>query len=337
MPEVRALTAEECLDRLLSVKDPVIVPHTRPDGDTVGTAAALIAAYRALGIRACYLTEEPLPERLAFLVEGCERVETADGRTPIAVDVASPHQLGKLAAPLANGAAVALMIDHHEIGTPFAPYYLLAGASSAGEVLFSVLEIAVRRGLLALSPEIAAPLYAAISSDTGGFRFANATAGTHRVVARLLETGIDSSEINRRLFASKSLAQITAEGLTARRLHLPAPQIAAAVITQEDLFENGLSPADLDTAVDVVRSLQGTEIAYVIKETAEGDFRVSLRSEGADVAAIAREFGGGGHTRAAGCTIEAPDAATAEAELLSALQKHLSATSKNTTDKGDTP
>lgn len=335
-PEIAPLTPEEFLNRLLAVKDPVIVTHARPDGDTVGTAAALIAAYRALGVRACYLSEEPLPERIAFLLEGCERTEAAKGRTPIAVDVASPRQLGALAAPLADGAAVALMLDHHEIGTPFAPYLLSAGASSAGEVLFAVLDAAVRRGILTLTKEIAAPLYAAISSDTGGFRFANTTPRTHRIAADLLETGIDAAEINRRLFETKTRAQLRAEGLTARLLHLPAPHVAGAIITQRELSENGLSSSDLDTAVDIVRSLGGTEVAYVIKETAEGDYRVSLRSVSTDVAAVAKEFGGGGHTRAAGCTVKATDPCAAEAALLAALRSRLPIdTDEKETDKGD--
>lgn len=320
MNNIRPLSAEEFAAALFAIERPVILTHTHPDGDTVGTAAALAAAFRETGKVACYASEEPLPPRLAFLAEGTPRAERWDGLTPVAVDIASPAQLGRLADAVDGGAGVALMLDHHEVGEPFAPYFLVAGASSAGEVLLTVLDAAVKAGILTLTKEIAAPLYAAISSDTGCFRFSNATASAHRAAARLLDFGIDAADINHRLFDSKSAAQIAAEGFAARELHTPLPYVTGLCISRAAREALGVSLSDFETAIDIVRSLTGTEIAYVIKETDDKRFRISLRSTGADVGAVAAALGGGGHVRAAGCTVTATDLKFAEEKLLEILR-----------------
>lgn len=323
MREILPLSAKEFAERLFAVERPVILTHTHPDGDTVGTAAALVRAFLESGKTAYYASEEPLPSRLSFLVEGLPRAERLDGMTPIAVDIASPAQLGRLAEETAGGADVALMLDHHEVGEPFAPYYLIPGASSAGEVLLRVLRAAEDIGILTLTKEIAAPLYAAISSDTGCFRFSNATESTYLAAAGLVALGIDAAEINHRLFESKSAGQIAAEGCAASHLCTPLPRVAGVKISRALRESLGIPLSDFETAIDVVRSLAGVEIAYVVKETDDGLFRVSLRSTGADVASVAAVFGGGGHVRAAGCTVKAEDIASAEDRLLKAIKSIL--------------
>ena len=328
MRDVRPLSAEEFATALFAVECPVILTHTHPDGDTVGTAAALIEAFRAIGKDAAYASEEPLPARLAFLTEGMRRATDFTGLTPIAVDTASPIQLGTLSESLENGASVALMLDHHEVGTPFAPYYLIPGASSAGEVLLTVIDAAEKLGILTLNKKIATPLFAAISSDTGCFRFSNTTPSTHLAAARLLALGVDAADINHRLFDSKELTQLAAEGLTAERLHTPLPHVAGACIPAKLRRDRGIPLSDFETAIDIVRSLAGTEIAYVIKEIEEGTFRISLRSTRADVSAVAAALGGGGHVRAAGCTVKAPDIKSAEDTLLAAIRKEVFSSSE---------
>ena len=323
MREITALSATAFTKALFAIEHPVIFTHTHPDGDTVGTAAALAAAYRATGKVAFYASEEPLPERLAFLMEKTPRTECFDGLARIAVDVASPVQLGRYAEKVTDGTGFALMLDHHEVGEPFAPYFLIPGASSAGEVLLTVLGEAEKLGILTLTREIAAPLYAAISSDTGCFRFSNTEASTHLAAAKLLSYGIDAADINHRLYESKSRTQIAAEGLTADHLRTPLPHVAGVLIPRAMRESLGIPLSDFETAIDVVRSLADTEIAYVIKETDAGVFRVSLRSTGADVSAVTASFGGGGHVRAAGCTIRVGSIEAAEDMLLEKIKKAL--------------
>ena len=296
------LTIEEAARRLLSIERPLLLTHKNPDGDTVGSAAALCAFFRQLGRRPLYMSEHPLPARLAFLREGEERATSVpDGYTPMAVDVASLAQLGALADILTD-TPVALTIDHHAIATPFADTLCLPEACSAGEVIYRVLSHLCETHGLCLSVPVARALYAAISSDTGGFRYSNTTADTHRIAAHLLTFAFDHATIDRRLFESKSEAQLRAEGLTASCLRREG-SVTYAVIDREARAAHDLAYDDLDTAIDIVRSLTGTTVAVVAKQTDAGDVKFSLRSTGPDVAAVAAAFGGGGHVRAAGCTL----------------------------------
>jgi phosphoesterase RecJ-like protein len=198
------------------------------------------------------------------------------------------------------------MIDHHEIGTPFAPGYIIKGASSAGEVLFTVVEELIAQGAISLDAELAYPLYASVSSDTGCFRYSNVTADTLRRAAALIETGIDAADINHRLFNAKTERQIRAEGYTAKNIKIAfGGKVAYSTVTKAERDELGVLMEHFETAIDIVRSVIGVEISFVIKETDKGEYKVSLRSTGADVAKISASFGGGGHIRAAGCTVEA--------------------------------
>ena len=212
MKTLNTLTEREVAERLLALKRPMILCHIRPDADTVGCAVALVRIFERLGIGASIGCADPFPERLAFLTRDVEISEVAETDALITVDVASPAQLGKY-SHLAD--RVLFSIDHHGTSLPFADNLTVADESSTGEVIYRIfLELCDIKGL-SLDERIAYPIYAAISSDTGGFMFSSTTPETYRVAARLIESGIDFSDINHRLFHSKSLKQIKAEGLVA--------------------------------------------------------------------------------------------------------------------------
>ncbi len=317
------LTVAQAAKRLLSIERPLLLTHKNPDADTVGSAAALCAFFRARGKAPLYMSEEPLPERLRFLTENDTRTEhVPQGYTPIAVDVASYAQLGRLADALAD-TPVALTIDHHAVATPFSDTLCIPEASSAGEVIYYLLceiqDSQENKERPVLCTDIARALYAAVSSDTGGFRFDNTTAETHRIAAHLLTFPFDHADIDRRLFETKSMKQLSAEALTAAHLCRDG-DVTYAVIDRVARETRGLAYADFDTAIDVVRSLQGTKVAVVAKETDEGNVKFSLRSTDADVASVAAKFGGGGHRRAAGCTLS-DEPHTAMRRLLAALRE----------------
>ena len=314
---VRPISLSECADAILEVGSAAIVTHIRPDADTVGTAVALCRLLTALGKDAALLPSDTIPERLAFLTEGVKTVTSADGRDVIACDVASAAQLGELYAGLPE---VYLTIDHHAVNAPFSRHYTVPTASSAAEVLFEITAELSSRGKLVLTPELAYPLYAAISSDTGGFVFSSASPTTYRVAAALIETGIDFADINHRLFQSKSREQLRAEGFIAEAT-VSSGSIAYAVITKADRERLGIGNEHFETAIDIVRSLEGTEIAFTLKELDEGKYRVSLRSTGFNVADVAAKFSGGGHIRAAGCTIVAPSPTAAAETIISAINE----------------
>lgn len=311
-----ALTKRECAARLLSIKNPTVAMHIHPDADAVGTAAALIAVYRQLGISAEYICADKVPERLSFLLGDAKCASPDKVGTVVSVDTASPAQLGALYTSV----SVELMIDHHEVGEPYAPYYTIGGASSAAEVLFGVILELCDMGRLEITREIAEPLYAAISSDTGRFSYSSATADTYRAAAMLIEAGADHAKINHLLFSSKAKEQIAAEGIVASKTELYFDGlVAAATLSIEDRL--GIAFEHFETAIDIVRSARGAEVAFIVKETDDGKIKASLRSTHYDVASIAKELSGGGHRLAAGCTVVATSVDEARDILLEKIRK----------------
>ncbi len=312
--EPRIIDARECADILLEIERPLILCHIRPDGDTLGTATALAKVYAALGKKAEIACEHPIPKRLEFISKDIELATEIDGRIAVAVDVASIGQLGALAE---RDIEIACVIDHHASSTPFAPHLTVGEASSASEVLFDVVEVLIERGLIEMNNEIAEALYTAISSDTGCFCYSNATPKAHTVAASLLAYSFDAADINHHLFHSHTLEQILAESYVGANMNISSDgRVAYFSITLAELQELELSPEHFETAIDVVRSLRGVEVAITAKEVKEGEYKLSLRSTGLPVSEVATHFGGGGHLRAAGLTIHSDTIESALAQVL---------------------
>ena len=321
MSEFPALSAEQCADLLCGLCEVQILCHRRPDGDTLASAVALGIILEQMGKRVHFACDDPVPERLAFVM-GDRVLEAPIPETDkVSIDVASPDQLGSLREVAKD---VKLMIDHHAKGDCFAPNYIIPETSSAAEVLFGVFEVLEARGKVKMTKELAEAFYTAISSDTGCFRYSNAGADVHRLAARLISVGIDFAHLNPMLFDSKSAAQIKAEGFVSSTLCTAMDgKVGYACITRGDMDERGLKMESFDTAIDVVRSLFGVRIAFVVKECAQGCYRISLRSTGPAVNGIAQAFGGGGHQRAAGCNVDAASASEAVDIILSAIEKNI--------------
>lgn len=325
MNTYKKLTKEECADKLLSLRDPVIICHVRPDGDTVGTAKALSVVLRMLNKKPRIACADKIPERLKFILTGENLYQgSPDGLSEgdaVTVDIASLSQMGALCSLQPR---VSLSIDHHAVSFPFADNYTNPDASSAAEALADALDVLENRGLITMTKELAEALYTAISSDTGCFCYANATAHTHLYAAKLLSCGIDSAKINHRLFHTKSRGQICAEGFIGSTVQIAEDgRIAYASVTDADIARLGLVKEDFETAIDVVRSLAGCKIAFVVKQSDGSAYKISLRSVGPDVAAVAARFGGGGHILAAGCTVAAKSADDAKEAILKELAKVL--------------
>ena len=321
MGDYKKLTAKEFAERLLEIKCPTVLMHRRPDGDTIGTAAALIKTFASLGVKAEYACADAIPERLKFLLDGLTKSDDLTARELVAVDVAAPEQLGSLAYVSER---VSLMLDHHAVGKPFADYYIISNSSSAGETLFEVIEELIAMKKLTLTPEIAYPLYASVSSDTGGFRYSSTSPKTHRRAAALVETGIDFADINHKLFNSKSESQLRAEGfISSKILTAEGGKIAYATLTKSERETLRISNEHFETAIDVIRSLYGVEVALFVKENDDGTIRASLRSTGADVAKVASLFSGGGHIRASGCSPVAESVSKAANMIIDEIKKVL--------------
>lgn len=320
----RSLTLQETLEQLLVPAPTCVVFHRSPDGDAIGSAFALAAFLREAGSPAYCLCADEIPERLRFLTEGLQESVLADTLPPefeaariVTVDTASPAQMGTLFERF--GDRVSLMIDHHESGMPYADHLILPDAAACGEIVFDLIAASGKE-----APDVCAKLlYAAISSDTGGFRYSNVTEATHLRAAALVKSGVDVAELSHLLFESKSMAVLRAEHLGFERLHLfEGGKVGISTVSFEDKQFNKLKDEHLSTVVDVVRAVAGVMIAVAIRQpTEERTFRVSMRANGDfDVAAVCATFGGGGHKRAAGATLIAKDAAEAEHLVLKAIK-----------------
>ena len=240
MSGYRHLTKECAAKSLKGLSDVAILIHRNPDGDAVGSAAALASVLTQLGARPYILSADKIPDRLKFILDhtGTEVRESAVSDVAISIDVASPAQLGSLRE---TAPTPFLMIDHHEMGEMFADGYIIPGAASASEAFFDVIEVLLAEKSIVLDEVLAYALYAATSSDTGCFAYSNATAKTHALAARLISVGIDAADINHRLFNSKSPEQIKAEGYVATVIKTAANgRIAYATLTAKELSRLGL-------------------------------------------------------------------------------------------------
>ncbi|MBQ9429598.1 MAG: DHH family phosphoesterase [Clostridia bacterium] len=303
----------ELFDALYARDNFLFVGHSHPDGDCVGSGVALCALFAALGKKTSLFFPEPPPRRLAFLTGGAPLFDRLPADladyTVVCEDIGAETQFGDSRDALAGKAFA--RIDHHDVGSPYAALeFVRPQASATGEIVYALVRCAIERGLLPSFPvELAAPIYAAVSSDTGCFKYANVTPDTHRIAAELISLSIPSGEINRLLFDTKDEAQIRAEGIVARKMRTWFDGALCGVAITEDDYAGGLVMSDFETAVDIVRCLAGVRCGFVAKASpGRNAFRVSFRGNGGlNVACLAQKFGGGGHLAAAGCTIETGD------------------------------
>ncbi len=314
-------------------KNALILCHMNPDGDTVGSAFALRDLIRACGGEASVACHDAMPRRLAFLSEG-------DGFIPkpiaadkydlmFAVDVASPMQLGDLASLIPH---IGFMIDHHGVGEPFAPYFIDPLASAAGEIVYAIYRELKHLGKIGEVSDAARKIYAAIVSDTGSFKFTNTTEETHKIAAELLseinssdDGGMKTADICRALFGQRTLTELRAQMTAIQNLQFfEDGRLGAVMFTTEMLESAGLSETDIGNSVETPRGVEGVLVGISIRQLSSDptQFKISSRSNAdIDVAAVCARFGGGGHTRAAGCTVTAKSPGDALAVAVEAFSE----------------
>ncbi|MBQ7335816.1 MAG: DHH family phosphoesterase [Clostridia bacterium] len=319
---------EDLISKLESPADTLLLFHRSPDADAVGSAFALRRMLTELGSRAWCVCANEIPARLQFLTNGDQdsvlpQCIPADFQVQriVALDSASPAQLDSLFD--LYGDRIDLMIDHHQNGEPYAAYcYIRPDAAATAEILFDLVKALASEERLTITDEICTDLYAAISGDTGCFRYSNVTPETHMRAAALLARGIDSAEINHRLYDCQSMDRLRAQAAGISNLNLFADgKIAVITFPYALKAALGLDDEHLDSLVDIARSLEGVQVAICIRQPGtEGRFRVSARSSCSyDVSALCAMFDGGGHAKAAGCTVVADDINDAMNKIVSAI------------------
>ncbi len=329
--EFVTLSVSDVAEALCKKDNILILFHHNPDGDATGSSFALKSFLESVGKRAICLCPDEIPERLRFISEGLQERVTVDSLPKdfipdltLSVDTASPSQLGTLYERYQG--KIDVMIDHHGKGTPYADNYIVPTASSCGEVLYGVIGAVSKRLGADIPLRTKSLIYTAISSDTGCFRYSNVAPSTHNVAAELIESGVDAADINHKLFGMKSLKQMQVEHAGFERMNLHLGGKLAIITFPYDLKEQyGAENEHLETLVDVARCIRGVEVAAVIKQPeAENRFRVSMRSScDLDVSEICALYGGGGHVRAAGCTIVADSILSAEMTVVLAIEQRM--------------
>lgn len=332
MNKYKKLTIDEVCNELEAPKPTLILFHVRPDGDAVGSAFALKLLLESMGSKSYCICANEIPHRLNFLTKTMQKSALLDSLPEdfcaeriVAVDTASPFQLGELYDRFAG--KITLMLDHHSKGEPYADNYILPNRAASGEIVFEISREMLKRGKIAAIPkQLDACLYAAISSDTGCFKYSNVSPETHICTSELMRSGIDTARINQLLFDSKSMEVIAAEKAAMETLKLyHRGKIAVVCFTFAKKKELGVLDEHLETIIDVARSVEGVEVAVAIRQpNEERTFRASTRSSNrVDVSAVCAEFGGGGHVRAAGCTIKADSIEHARDLVVAEIEKQL--------------
>ncbi len=296
------LTVQEAAALLRTFDDVLILTHVRPDGDTVGCAAALCAALRQLGKTAWLLPNPELTETTAPYFLPYAAPEGFRPGAVVSTDVATTALLPENARPYA--AAVDLAIDHHPSFQHFGRANIVRPeAAACGELIYDIVT-----ELGALTPASALPLYVALSTDTGCFSYGNTTANTHWVAAALMETGIDYQTVNKVFFRTKSRRRMQLEAAMLRECAFYDRDRVAVLSVPLRLMEQfGATESDAEDLSALGGQIQGVDCAITMRELRPDVWKMSVRT-GSRVNAteVCALLGGGGHAAAAGCTVEAP-------------------------------
>lgn len=279
----------------------ILICHIAPDGDTLGSALALYSVMKLYGKRVQVVCQDRVPYSLMFL-PGAREVITPEKATRednvIAVDCADMTRLGK-AASLFESAKNTISIDHHGTNTMFAMHNEVHPRCAAtGEIIYELINIFSGTATV----ETASCLYTALMTDTGCFAFNNVTSDTFSTAAELVRHGVDSAKIN--MFVYKTVpvqkSKLLGYALSSTELFCGG-KVGFCTISQLDLAKFKARAEDTEGIIDHIRDIETVEIAIFARECLDGEYKVSLRSkEYADVAQLARDFGGGGHIHAAG-------------------------------------
>ena len=296
---MKSLNRAEAAGFLLVNDNFCILTHRRPDGDTVGSAAALCLGLRKLGKQAWVLKNEEISDRFGWLVEGLTKETVEEHDIVVSVDVASPGMLPKCFAPLAE--TCRLRIDHHGSATSFTPEELVdADSASCAELVCDVLAILG----VEMDKNIAEAVYVGMSTDTGCFRFANTTAHSFTVAAVCAKAGADIYGLNQQLFETNSLPKLRMHAWMIENMKLlDDGKLAIVAIPRavEELLR--VTDDDMDNISSYPRTVAGVRMAATLRQTKDGETKISVRAiPGYDAAAVCAHFGGGGHKGAAGAS-----------------------------------
>lgn len=296
------MTRNEAANWLLEHDNFAIVTHRRPDGDTIGTAAALCRILRAQGKTAHVLENPEVTALYEPLLEGLTKPEAGETDTLVSVDVAAPNMLPKAFEQYLG--RIALRIDHHGSATSFTEQELVdPGAGACAEIIYDIL----MEMWMDLDKDTAEAIYVAVSTDTGCFRFSNTTDHSFLVAAACAAAGAPVYLLNQKFFDTNSLAKLRLQAWVVEHVKLmKGGKYALVAIPRAVEEELGIVEDDMQNISSFARSIEGVCMAATLRETKDGA-KVSVRAvPGYDAAAVCAKFGGGGHKGAAGASVSMP-------------------------------
>lgn len=312
---------EQIRNSILSSEKIAILNHKNPDGDAMGSAYALKLALNSIGKKADVFLREndsKLPE-FSYVFSGKDtEISLSECDLIIVVDSSDINRISDF-KDYFNGNTIA--IDHHVTHIPYAKLTLVEpDAPATGEVIFRLLKYMN----INITQEIAHNLYIAISCDTGNFKYSSTTPETHQIVAELMLSGIDVGRISKMIYDTKTIEYFKMMGIAIERIKLfEEGKVSILSLDKSDFEAVGISESDASAIVVLPTQIKGVEVSAYIRMR-DDEIKVSLRSNNSiDVAKIATKFGGGGHVKAAGFSLNCETLNEAESIVLEELKKEL--------------
>ncbi|MFN5320455.1 MAG: DHH family phosphoesterase [Planctomycetota bacterium] len=301
-------------DVIHASRNVVLVSHIRPDCDALGSELGMAGILRALGKRVRIVNGQATPPNLQFIDPrneikaiqiSTQPEELGDVDLYLILDTSAKVQLGPMYDVIQTTSAKVIILDHHvsddELGAE-------AFRDTTSEATGCLVVEAARQLGVALTPEMATPLFAAVATDTGWFRFGSVRSGTYQVAAELVAAGASPATIYADLYEQETAGRLRLRGVVLSRIEVELNgRMAHTFIRLEDYAKTGALPSDTEDLVNEVLKIKGTEFAVIMVEQKTGGFKLSFRSRCAAACnEIAGHFGGGGHRAAAGALIVAP-------------------------------
>ncbi len=294
---------KELSKAIKEAKSIAIASHVSPDGDNLGSSLGLYLGLKKIKKDVKVLKVDKIPEKYLFL-PAVDQIEEAESNYKpdlfIALDCADEDRL-HINKDLARSSKMLINLDHHISNTMYGDLNLIEkDSSSTGELVYKLM---VELGI-EIDDEIASCIYTAISSDTGSFKYSNTSGRTHKIVSELYKTGFNPGEINIKLYQNQTMEQtkLFSHAMSGLETYFQA-KVGLIVVSQEMLKKTGAKMEDTEGLVEQVRDIKGIELAILLKEK-EDCIKVSTRSKAYfNASDLCAYFNGGGHKRAAGCTI----------------------------------
>lgn len=325
---------QQIIETLSRCKRVLITTHVRPDGDAIGTTAALVLGLKKVGIDSEVLLLSHLPRKYAFVFQENEipfidvesgwpddlRLDTFDAF--VVADTGTWSQLPGLKERIATFTGPKIVLDHHLTQEDWADLKLvIPDAAAAGEIAAELLE----EWNIPMDPAIASCLFVAIASDTGWFQFANTRPFTLRLAATLMESGVRTDRLYQLLYQNERVERVALQTRVMDSMELLADgRLAVICVTKHDFDETGAGVPDTENLINIPLQIRTVEVSVLFVEPIDfGPVRVSFRSKGqVDVARFAEHFGGGGHARAAGAKLD-KTLDVARRQIIDAMSKSL--------------